>query len=66
LTELTKEEKLYGYFKQKNATVHTANYSRAALKDVFSEISVTIGQCPTISPDVNPYGCYLCGTRKGI
>jgi hypothetical protein len=30
-TTTDKKKKIYGYFKQKNATVHTANYSTAGL-----------------------------------
>lgn len=62
-TTTDKKKKIYGYFKQKNATVHTANYSTAGLQELFRERSVTRRFCPNTFPDGNQYE-FLCGTMK--
>lgn len=62
--ELTKEEKLYGFFMQDSTMAHTADFSMAVLEEVFGERLITCGLWPPRSPDLNPCDYYLWGTLK--
>jgi hypothetical protein len=52
--ELTEEERLYGWFQQDSATVHSARMSMQALSDVFGDRIISSGIWPARSPDLYP------------
>jgi hypothetical protein len=62
--ELTEEEKTCGYFKQDNATAHTASHSMNEINQVFGDRMVSRWLRPPRSPDLNPCDFYLWGKLK--
>jgi hypothetical protein len=59
LLELTEEERLYGWFQQDSATVHTARMSMQALSDVFGDRIFSSGTKPARSSGLNPYDFFF-------
>jgi hypothetical protein len=49
-TELTEEERLYGWFQQDSATAHTARMSMQALSDTFRAKNISTGIWHHIHP----------------
>jgi hypothetical protein len=52
-SELTEEERLYGWFQQDSATAHTAHMSVQSLSDVLGNRIISSGIWPASSPDLN-------------
>jgi hypothetical protein len=63
--QLTEEERLYGWFQQDSATVHTARMSMQALSNVFGDRLISSGIWPAYSPDLNPCDFFLLGLFEG-
>jgi hypothetical protein len=63
-SELTEEERLYGYFQQDSANEHTAGNSMAAISDVFGDTVISEGVWSVSSPDITPYDFYFRGNLK--
>jgi hypothetical protein len=53
-SELTEEERLYGWFQQYSPTAHTAPMPMQALSDVFGDRIISSDIWPARSPDLNP------------
>jgi hypothetical protein len=60
--EFTEEERLYGYFQQDSATVHTAGNSMAAISDGFCNRDNSEGLWPAHSTDLMLCDFYLWGS----
>jgi hypothetical protein len=65
LSELTEEERLYGWFQQDSATANTARMSMQALSDVFGDRIINNDIWPAGSPDLNPCDFFLLGLFEG-
>jgi hypothetical protein len=53
-SELTEEERLYGWFQQDSATARTARMSMQALSNVFGDRNISSDILPESSPDLKP------------
>jgi hypothetical protein len=60
----TEEDRLYGWFQQGSATVHTARIPVQALSDVFWDKIVSSDIWPSTSPDLNPCDFFVWGCLK--
>jgi hypothetical protein len=60
-SELTEEERVYGWFLQDSATAHTARMSMQALSGVFGDRINSSDIWPEGSPDLNP-----CNFSSGV
>ena len=63
-SELTEEEKTFGFFQQDGATAHTANDSMNVLQSVFEDRIISRGLWPARSPDLSACDYYLWGNLK--
>jgi hypothetical protein len=52
-SQLTAEERQYGYFQQDNATAHTVNAAMVAIRDLFEDRTISRGLWPPRSPDLS-------------
>jgi hypothetical protein len=64
-SELTEEERLYGWFQQDSATTHTARTSMQALSGIFGDRIISSDIWPVRSPDLNPCDCFSLGLFEG-
>jgi hypothetical protein len=53
LSELTEDERLFGWFQQDSATAHIACVSMQAFSDVFGDRNISSDIWPAHSPDPN-------------
>jgi len=65
LSKLTEEENVYSYFIQDFTLTDTADFSVAALEDVFSIQIIICKMLPPRFPDMNLSYYYLWGISKG-
>jgi inhibitor of nuclear factor kappa-B kinase subunit alpha len=63
-SELTEEERLYGWFQQDSATDHTTRMAMKALSDVFRDRIISSDIWPAHSPDFNPCDFFFWGCLK--
>jgi hypothetical protein len=63
-SELTEEQRLYGWFQQDSATTHIARISMQALSDVFGDRIIRSGIWPAHSLDLNPCDFFVWGSSK--
>jgi hypothetical protein len=63
-SELTKEERLYGWFQQDSATVHTTHMPMQALSSVFGHRIISNDIWPACSPNLNPHDFFFWGCLK--
>jgi hypothetical protein len=61
---LTEEGKQYAYFQQDNATAHTSQHSKEALRKIFGERIISRGIWFPRSPDLRVCDFYLWGKLK--
>jgi hypothetical protein len=64
-SQLTAEERQYGYFQQDNATAHTANAAMVAIREVFEDRIISRGLRSPTSIDLSFCDFYLWGNLKG-
>jgi hypothetical protein len=64
-TQLTDEERHYGYFHQDNLVAHAANKSMATICEVFENRIISKGLCPPRTRDPSYCDHYLWGNLKG-
>jgi hypothetical protein len=60
-SELTEEERLYGWFQQDSATARSADMSIQALSNVFEDRIISSHIWPERSPDLNPCEFFFSG-----
>jgi hypothetical protein len=65
ISQLTAEERQYGYFQQDNATAHTTNATMVAIQEVFEDRKISRELWPPRSPDFSFCDFYLWGNLKG-
>jgi predicted transcriptional regulator len=63
-SELTEEERLYGWFQQDSITAHTVHMSMKALSDVFGNRIISSDIWSARSPDLNPCDFLFWGCLK--
>jgi hypothetical protein len=64
LSELSKEERLYGYFQQDSAMMYTAGNSMATISEVFSDRVISEGLWPAHSSYLMSCDFYFWGDLK--
>jgi hypothetical protein len=62
--ELTKEERLYGWFQQDSATAYSALMPMQALSDVFGDKIINTGIGSAHLPDLNPCDFFIWSCLK--
>jgi hypothetical protein len=63
-SELTEEERLYGWFQQDSATAHTVRMSMQDLSDVSGDRIISCDISPARSLDLNPCDFFFWGCLK--